>query len=103
MNNNSFNTSNNLPYTINDIFTQICYYKIFEVQLKRAILTNNKNVLTRVALINSAWFEKWKKISCYEAIKDELNMCQTINDNRNNLMGTYIEMIDNLSIKEYFD
>ena len=73
------------------------------MQLKRTILTNDKNVLTKVALINSAWFEKWKKISCYEAIKDELNMCLYINDNRNNLMGTYLEMKDNLSIKENID
>ena len=101
--NKSLNISNNFPYTINDTFTQICQYKIFEVKLKRAILASNKNILTSVTLINSAWFEKWKKISCYEAIKDELNMCQSIGENYKTLIGTYLEMKDNLGINEYFD
>ena len=101
--NKSFNNLNNFPYTINDTFTQICQYKIFEVKLKRAILTSNKNILTSVTLINSAWFEKWKKISCYEAIKDELNMCQSIGDSYKTLIGTYLEMKDNLGINDYID
>ena len=101
--NQSFNILNNFPYTINEIFTQICQYKIFEVKLKRKILASNKNILTSVALINSAWFEKWKKISCYEAIKDELNMCQSIGVNHKTLIGTYLEMKENLNINENLD
>lgn len=101
--NKSLNKSNKLPYTINDIFTQICHYKIFEVNLKRVVLTNNKQLLKSVVLINSAWFEKWKKISCYEAIKDELSMCESISNNRKHLIGTYIEMVDNLSISDHID
>ena len=101
--NQSFNILNSFPYTINEIFTQICQYKIFEVKLKRTILASNKNILTSVALINSAWFEKWKKISCYEAIKDELNMCQSIGANHKTLIGTYLEMKENLNINENLD
>ena len=66
---------------IDTIFTQICQYKCFQVNLKRAILQNKPNKIQRVRLINSNWFNKWKKISCYEAIKDELDLGISIQQN----------------------
>ena len=89
---------NSLPYNIDQIFTQICHYKIFEVNLKRAILMNDKSNIKKVRLINSTWFEKWKKISCYEGIKDELNMCSTIPENYNNSLNNYYRVVQNLEI-----
>ena len=50
------------PYNLEQIFTQICEYKVFLVNLKRAVLLGDKNFFKRVFLINSDWFNKWKKI-----------------------------------------
>ena len=91
------------PYNIEQIFTQICEYKVFLVNLKRAVLLGDKNFLKRVFLINSDWFNKWKKISCYEAIKDELNMCDDIPTNYKKNINSYIEILNNLQITETLD
>ena len=91
------------PYNIEQIFTQICEYKVFLVNLKRAVLLGDKNFLKRVFLINSDWFNKWKKISCYEAIKDELNMCNDIPTNYKNNINSYIEILNNLQITDTLD
>ena len=78
---NAQNTNNKTPYTIEQIFQQICQFKVFVVNLKRAVLLGNQNFLDKVYLINSDWFQRWKKISCYEAIKDELSMTDDIPNN----------------------
>ena len=91
---------NNLPYNLDTIFTQICQYKCFQVNLKRAILQNKPNIIRRVKLINSNWFDKWKKISCYEAIKDELDLGISIQQNYNKNKNNYLEIIKNLEISE---
>ena len=91
------------PYNIEQIFTQICEYKVFLVNLKRAVLLGDKNFFKRVFLINSDWFNKWKKISCYEAIKDELNMCNDIPTNYKNNINSYIEILNNLQITDTLD
>ena len=77
------NISQNIfhPYNLETFFKQICQYKSFQVDLKRAILQNKPNKIQRVRLINSNWFNKWKKISCYEAIKDELDLGISIQQN----------------------
>ena len=93
----------NLPYNIEQIFNQICQYKIFEVNLKRAILMNNNSNIKKVRLINYSWFEKWKKISCYEGIKDELNMCQTIPENYKNSIQNFYQVVQSLQIAEKLD
>ena len=89
-----------IPYSEKEIFNQICLYKIFEVNLKRAILMNDKSYIKKVSLINSEWFEKWKKLSYYEAIKDELNMNQSIQENYNNSIKNYYNIIQNFDIQE---
>ena len=88
------------PYNLEQIFTQVCEYKVFLVNLKRCVLLGNKNFLKSVCLINSEWFNKWKKISCYEAIKDELNMCDDIPTNFKKNINNYVEMLTNLQITE---
>ena len=80
----------NLPYNLDTIFTQICQYKCFQVNLKRSILRNNPNAIKKVRLINSNWFDKWKKISCYEAIKDELDLGISIQQNYNKNKNNYL-------------
>ena len=91
------------PYSTKEIFNQICYYKIFEVNLKRAILMNDKSNIQKVRFINSEWFEKWKKLSYYEAIKDELNMNQTIQENYNNSIKNYLTIIQNSELMDKLD
>jgi hypothetical protein len=89
-----------IPYSEKEIFNQICLYKIFEVNIKRAILMNDKSYINKVCLINSEWFGKWKKLSYYEAIKDELNMSQTIQENYNNSIKNYYTIIQNFDLQE---
>ena len=92
-----------IPYNVEEIFNQICQYKIFEVNLKRAILMNDKSNIYKVRFINSAWFEKWKKISGYEGIKDELYMNQSIPENYKNCINNYYNVVQNLEITEKLD
>ena len=73
---------------------------MFQVNLKRSILQNKPNIIRRVKLINSNWFDKWKKISCYEAIKDELDLGISIQQNYNKNKNNYLEIIKNLEISE---
>ena len=85
-------------YSEEQIFVQIYQYKIFEVNLKRAILKNDFSIIKKVRLINSNWFNKWKKISCYEAIKDELDMGSKIEDNYSNIKEYYKTIKRNLGV-----
>ena len=89
-----------IPYSEKEIFNQICLYKVFEVNLKRAILMNDKSYIKKVSLINAEWFEKWKKLSFYEAIKDELNMNQSIEENFSNSIKNYYTVIQNFDFQE---
>ena len=93
----------NHPYNLNSLFTQVCQYKCFETNLKRALLLNNPSFIKKVRLINSKWFDKWKKISCYEAIKDELDMGSSIQINFNKNKNNYINIINNLEIQDILD
>ena len=85
------------PYDINTLFTQLCQYKCFEVGLLRALFKTDLS-LKKINLINSYWFDQWKKISCYETIKHELNMncliSQNFSDNINNYY-TIVQSINN--------
>ena len=106
---NQFQNMNNqsqfkgTPYTIEQIFTQICEYKVFLVNLKRAVLLGNQNFITKVCLINSDWFQQWKKISCYEAINDELSMFEDISANYRKNLNNYMKIINNLGVTETLD
>ena len=91
------------PYNLEQIFTQVCQYKVFVANLKRAVLSGSKEYLKNVCLINSEWFNKWKKISCYEAIKDELNMCDDITTNYKKIINEYVTILTNLQITESLD
>ena len=91
------------PYNLEQIFNQVCEYKVFLVNLKRAVLFGNQTYLKKVCLINSEWFKKWKKISCYEAIKDELNMCENIPTNYKNHIDSYINILNKLNLNEILD
>ena len=71
---NSNLLAQNTPYGTEQIFTQMFQYLQFEVNLKRALFMNESNNLKKVYLINGYWFEQWKKITCYEAIKFFLNL-----------------------------
>ena len=95
-----FSQSINIPSTYSEeqIFVQMCQYKVFEVNLKRVVLKNDFSNFKKVRLINSKWFQKWKKISCYEAIKDELDMGQTIEANYKNIKEYYKTIIKNLEV-----
>ena len=91
------------PYTLEQIFTQICEYKVFLVNLKRAVLLGNQDFIQKVCLINSDWFQRWKKISCYEAIKDELSMYDDISTNYQKNLNNYMNIMNNLGIEENLD
>ncbi len=89
----------NTPYTLSDIFNQICQYKCYEVNLKRTLLMN-QSITQKVCLINAYWFERWKKISCYEAIKDELNMNRNIQENYQEHIKDYLCVVQKLNNTE---
>ena len=101
--NNGLQLMQNIPYNVEEIFNQICQYKIFEVNLKRAILMNDNSNIYKVRLINYSWFENWKKLSGYEGIKDELYMNQSIPDNYKNCINNYFNVIQNLEITGKLD
>ena len=58
MNNNLLSRT---PYNLEQFFTQVCEYKVFLENLKRAVLQLNQNYIKNVCLINSEWFKKGKK------------------------------------------
>ena len=93
----------NTPYTLNEIFTQICHYKCYEINLKRALLMDNNLNLQNVCLINAYWFEQWKRISCYEEIKDELSMDLNIPENFNRNNQNYIKIVKKINNLEKLD
>ena len=106
---NQFQNMNNpslvkgTPFTIEQIFEQVCEYKVFLVNLKRAVLLGNQNFITKVCLINSDWFQRWKKISCYEAIKDELSMFDDVATNYQKNIDNYRKIMQNLNITDIID
>ena len=94
--------SKNIPYNIDTLFTQICYYKVFEVNLLRTLFGTD-NSLKKIKLINSYWFDKWKKVSCYEAIKHELNMNCTIQDNFKCNINNYYKIVETINNEDQLD
>jgi len=94
--------SRNIPYQFDTLFTQICLYKCFEVNLLRALFGTDTS-LKKIKLINAYWFDKWKKISCYEAIKNELNMNCSIQDNLKYNINNYYKIVESINIEEKLD
>ena len=86
-----------------NLFKQVYQYKIFETNLKKAILLNDISIIKRIRLVNSNWFDKWKRISCYEAIKDLLNVYASLEVNYNYHRDNYINIRKNLIGDEQLD
>jgi len=84
---------NKTPYDINTLFTQLCQYKYFEVALLRTLFQTNLS-LQKINLINSYWFDQWKEISCYETIKNELNMNCLITQNFQDNINKYFKIVE---------
>ena len=103
INNGDNSLFQNIPYKLNEIFTQICYYKCYEVNLKRALLMDNIQNLQNVCLINAYWFEQWKNISCYEEIKDELSMNANITENFKLNYQNYNRIVQKINNHEKLD
>ena len=65
-----------IPYDLNTVLNQIYQYKCFEININRALLLGD-NKISKVCLINNYWFNHWKKVSCYQILKNEVEMnCQ---------------------------
>ena len=88
----------NIPYDINSLFTQLYKYNIFEANLKRALLLNEYSILSNVYMINAYWFYQWKTVSCYEAIKNEISIYSSLQDNFNAIINKYYKVVDKLNV-----
>ena len=88
--------SNKIPYDINTLFIQLCQYKCFEVNLVRALFQTDLS-LNKINLINSYWFDQWKRISCYEIIKNELDINCQILQNYNNCINNYSKIVETIN------
>ena len=93
----------NIPYDIPTLFTQLYQNKCFEVNLKRALLMENYSNLPKVNIINAYWFSQWKKVSCYEAIKDELNIYCSCQENFQSILNNYYKVVQKINIDEKLD
>lgn len=91
---------NKIPYDINTLFTQLCQYKCFEVGLLRALFQTDLS-LNKINLINAFWFEQWKKISCYETIKNELNINCSIIQNYNDSINNYSKIVQTINNQDH--
>ena len=63
-----------IPFYNNSlIFNQLYTLKSYEVLQKKLIFFGNATPIDLIP-ISKKWFSKWKKITCYEAIKDMINI-----------------------------
>ena len=58
-----------IPYDLNTVLNQIYQYKCFEININRALFLKDQKLQT-VRLINNYWFNHWKKVSCYQIMKN---------------------------------
>jgi len=90
-----------IPYDLNTIIHQIYQYKCFEIDINRALLLGDKKI-SKVCLINNYWSNHWKKVSCYQILKDEVEInCQ--NNNINVLSNGLCNIFQNINSFEKFD
>ena len=90
--------SKNIPYDINTLFSQLYEYNCFEANLKRALLMNDFSKLQTVNLINAFWLYQWKTVSCYEAIKNELSIYYSLQENFSAIINNYYTVVGKLNI-----
>ena len=87
-------------YNIETIFTQLYNYKCFEANLRKALLMEDYSKLGSVYLINAYWFNQWKKITCYEAIKEELSPYFPLQQNYKSVLNNYLKVVSNICMDE---
>ena len=87
-------------YSLETIFSQLYHYKCFEVNLKKALLMEDYSKLAKVYLINGYWFNQWKKVTCYEAIKDELSPYFNLQQNYGSVLNNYLKVVSKLCVDE---
>ena len=91
-----------IPYDINTILNQIYQYKCFELNITRASIFGNNNNIQKICLINNYWFNHWKKASCCEIIKNELEINYQ-NNNMNMLSNILCNVFQKINSSEHFE
>ena len=91
-----------IPYDINTIINQIYQYKCLEINLMRALILGNNSNIQKICLINGYWFNHWKKVSCCQIIKNELEInCQ--NNNMNILSNILSNAFQKMNSSHHFE
>ena len=94
---------NLIPYDINTILNQIYQYKCFLVNINRALLLgNNISNIQKICLINSYWFNHWKKLVCYEVFQNEIDL-NYHNNNFNVLGNGFCNIFQNINTDANFE
>ena len=78
------------------IFNQLYTLKSYEITLKKLIFFGSNTPIFFVP-INKNWFSKWKKLTCYEAIKDMINIEITPQQSFNNIFNSYSLMVQTIN------
>ena len=91
-----------IPYDINTILNQIYQYKCFELNITRASIFGNNSNIQKICLINNYWFNHWKKASCCEIIKNELEINYQ-NNNMNMLSNILCNVFQKINSSEHFE
>ena len=90
-----------IPYDLNTVLNQIYQYKCFETNLNRALFLKDQK-LQSVCLINNYWFNHWKKVSCYQIMKNEIDL-NIQNNNMTVLSNGLANIFQNINSVENFE
>ena len=90
-----------IPYDLNTVLNQIYQYKCFETNLNRALFLKDQK-LQSVCLINNYWFNHWKKVSCYQIMKNEIDL-NIQNNNMTILSNGLANIFQNINSVENFE
>ena len=91
-----------IPYDINTIINQIYQYKCLEINLMRALILGNNSNIQKICLINGYWFNHWKKVSCCQIIKNELEINYQ-NNNMNVLSNILFNAFQKMNSSHHFE
>ena len=83
-------------YTNGFVFSQLYTLRKYEVALKKTLFFGN-NTQAIFVPINKNWFSKWKRMTCYEAIKDIINIEIPALQNFNIIFNNYISMVQKIN------